>query len=230
MGFVEEMNAVYEQAGGSLCHTDSELLVAVQTNDTAEQQRLQKVVHAEFWKTTEGKKLKACKNPSVVNRLLDVFTKRYGANATLYIFRLQDCARDLLQAEFSEPVVNLAFDPPEPSESEKHTALVAQVRRDMQDPKVSSITINERRKSSVAYERAFQDANTPDAVAAKPKAPSEIVQFAHMANETIRDCGISALKPHAGIVTIQAGGKRYEYDLADFKRLFEQATQHGLIR
>jgi hypothetical protein len=231
MGFVEDLNQIYDQAGGSLCETDSELYLSYLDKDTAEQERLTKKVYREFWLTPEGEELQrlSIDNRATLNRLMQVFGDRFGESSPLYLFKLRDVARDLIRADaIAAPVPKPApIIKREPTEAEQHAALVEQIGRDMEDPTVPSVTITARRKSSVAYEKAFQDANTPESAPPKPEAPSEVKSFAHLLNAVIAEQGVP--KPAAGFYTLEVSGKKYKYPVARFRELADAAAAHGLI-
>ncbi len=103
-----------------------------------------------------------------------------------------------------------------------------QVRADIDNRTLSSETIRQKRHASRDYDRAFTQAMSPAARAAKPTAPSEIIQFAHLLNDEIQTRGVP--RPSAGFYTLRAGGKEYRYDIAKFQELSDSAVKFELVR
>jgi hypothetical protein len=238
--FISETEKLYDAAGGTLHELDQQLFLASVDRNAAEQERLTKLIYGAFWETPAGEKLSAVSTnkTQTLTRLLQVFAHRFGADSPLYIFRLEDCARDLLAADAeAAPVPKRVAHTPivrEPSDAEKHAELVAQIKRDMEDPAVSSASIREKRRLSAEYERAFQDAQLPDETspnppsAPKPEAAAEVRSFAHLLNAHVQQYGTP--KPAAGFYTIKAAGKEYMYPVKHFRMLADAAAEADLIR
>lgn len=240
MDFIKETDQLYDAAGGNLCETDQLLFLATVDKDSAEIERLTQKVFTEFWATPVGRRLSGLSTNSdaTVNRLMQVFNQRFGADSPLYIFRLEDCARDLIAADATAAPVPKRAEPAsfvrEPSEAAKHAELVEQIKRDMVDPSISTATIREKRRLSAEYEKAFRAAQLPDETspnppsAPKPEASSEVRSFAHLLNAHVQQFGTP--KAAAGFYTIKAAGKEYMYPVKHFRMLADAAAGHDLIR
>jgi hypothetical protein len=105
------------------------------------------------------------------------------------------------------------------------------------DAGIHSSLIWENCKTSVLYQQAYQFIKSEDIAAGygqlnpkpKPTVDPSVKQFAHMLKEHWNEYGISSVKPAMGIITLRVAGKKYEYELSDFKQLSEQAAVAGLI-
>lgn len=69
-----------------------------------------------------------------------------------------------------------------------------------------------------------------DAMPEKPKPNKEQSGFAHAWAKTVREKGIAAVKPRAGVVTLMMpNGSEYEYSAQEANRLLNQCIALGLV-
>ena len=63
----------------------------------------------------------------------------------------------------------------------------------------------------------------------KPKPTEEHTKFAYGFNSTVKTKGVAAVKPKAGIVTLEMNGRSYEYPAKRADLLWEECVGFGLI-
>lgn len=73
----------------------------------------------------------------------------------------------------------------------------------------------------------------PVAVPQLPEPDAKLRQFAFMVRDQLtrneQPCGVSSLKPHAGVVTIAQNGHSYFYENEQFEKLYSEAKKFGLL-
>jgi hypothetical protein len=230
---------------------DLELSEAVDSFDgraLGDESEVSAIVREKVWpfvlsQTRAGKQLK--ENYAMTNGLMSrvgtEFARRFGLTGEIrpglqnpgvyFASRIEQVIGDLIATR--DPSLELLVDIERPTahvqtEDERFTALVEQVGADINNRTMSSETIRQKRQASRDYDRAFTQAMSPAASAAKPTAPSEVVQFSHMLNDEIQTRGVP--RPSAGFYTIHAGGKEYKYDIARFQELSDAAVKFELVQ
>lgn len=171
-------------------------------------------------------------HPVLLEKLGDAFSDRFP-DGIPYFQRLEELANDIIATtpapKRAQPVVVKA----EPTEAEQFAALVETARR-MNDSHVTTTTeIRAWRRASTENEKAWQVLmSTPDEpiVAAPVEVSDQLQRFSHLLNENILQRGVSFMKANAGYVSLISGTKTYNYPVADFQRLMDEATTKGLIR
>lgn len=230
----------------ALHRVDEQIVIAAGKGDWSEVESLQPEVYEAFWATPEGVELQntGVSIKALSARLIDEFTRRFSGESlypgVLFVHRFQEIADDLLRSEAIQVAPEREVEVITPAD--EHASKVARLRQMMEDPATSSREVKALRESSVAWRKAWntiseQDETSLRVPAREAVAPPEeteqrkrLKQFAFLVNASVAARGAGSIRPSAGIVTIYAGGKGYEYPAAEFRAELELATQAGLIR